>query len=66
MPRAPTTCLVCSSVTLAAAAWRRRQRSARRSGYRAGVLTSPDPTALSSPLGQLVVLAGLVASLVVL
>jgi hypothetical protein len=30
------------------------------------VLTSPDPTGLSSPLGQLVMLAGLVASLVVL
>jgi hypothetical protein len=30
------------------------------------VLTSPDPTGFSSPLGQLVVLAGLVASLVVL
>jgi hypothetical protein len=40
-------------------------RRSRLSGYRAGVLTSPDPTGLSSPLGQLVVLAGLVASLVV-
>jgi len=30
------------------------------------MLTTPDPTGLSSPLGQLVVLAGLVASLVVL
>jgi hypothetical protein len=30
------------------------------------VLTQADPTGFSSPLGQLVVLAGLVASLVVL
>jgi hypothetical protein len=30
------------------------------------VLTTPDPTGLSSPLGQLVVAAGLVAALVVL
>jgi hypothetical protein len=30
------------------------------------VLTNPDPTGLSTPLGQLVVGAGLVASLVVL
>jgi hypothetical protein len=29
------------------------------------MLPTPDPTGLSSPLGQLVILAGLVASLVV-
>ncbi|WP_281172382.1 hypothetical protein [Pseudonocardia spinosispora] len=30
------------------------------------MLATPDPTGLSSPLGQLVVLAGLVAGLVVI
>ena len=41
-------------------------RPGRRTGYRADVFTTADPTGLSSPLSQLVVAAGLVASLVVL
>ena len=43
-----------------------RARPDRTRGIVNTVLTSPDPTGLSSPLGQLVVLAGLLASLVVL
>lgn len=39
---------------------------ARLRGYRAGVLTQADPTGLSSTAGQLVILFGLLAALVVL